>query len=98
MEIKHSITAVENYLQKFKRTAFLKQKGFTPFEIALTVGISVCAAKTFCGLYEEYRHKPFFRQRVEEIQLVGGQYYQAQDEKKRTHSSRHSIKNGRRKP
>ena len=97
-QIKHSIAAVENYLQKFKRTAFLKQKGFTDFEIALTVGISVCAAKTFCGLYEEYRNKAFFRQRVEEINLVGGQYYQAQDEKKRTRSLKDSIKKERRMP
>jgi hypothetical protein len=97
-QIKHSIAAVENYLQKFKRTSFLKQKGFTDFEIALTVGISVCAAKTFCGLYEEYKGKAFFRQRMEEINLVGGQYYQAQDEKKRTLLSNGYTKNGRRMP
>jgi hypothetical protein len=95
-QIKHSIAAVENYLQKFKRTAFLRQRGFTDFEIALTVGISVCAAKTFCGLYEEYKGKAFFRQRVEEINLVGGQYYQAQDEKKRIQLSNECIKNVRR--
>jgi hypothetical protein len=81
-QIKHSISAVENYLQKYKRTAFLKQKGFTEFEIALTIGISIAASKTFCGLYEEYKSTPFFKQRLEEIMLVGGQYYQAQDEKK----------------
>jgi len=39
LDIKHSIEAVENYLQKFKRVAFLKGRQFSDFEIALTVGI-----------------------------------------------------------
>lgn len=97
-QIKHSVEAVENYLQKFKRVAFLKAKSFTDFEIALTVGISVYAAKTFCGLYEDYKGKAFFKQRLEEINLVGGQYYQAQDEKKRTMLWKDSTMNERRVP
>ncbi|NGX61235.1 MAG: hypothetical protein K940chlam9_00718 [Chlamydiae bacterium] len=96
-QIKHSIAAVENYLQKFKRVAFLRRKGFTEFEIALTVGISVYASKTFCELYEEYKGKAFFKQRLEEINLVGGQYHQAQDEKKRTIQSTGSTRQERRK-
>lgn len=80
--IKHSIKAVENYLQKFKRVAYLRRKGFSKFEIALTVGISVSASKTFLKLYDEYQNKAFFEQRLQEIELVGGQYWQAQDEKK----------------
>jgi len=82
--IKHSIVAVENYLQKFKRVAYLKRKKFDKFEIALTVGISVCATEVFSQLYEEYENKSFFKQRIDEIDLVGGQHYQAHDEKKRT--------------
>jgi len=96
--INHSMKAVDNYLQKFKRVAFLKRKKFNDFEIALTVGISVSASKTFCYLYEEYKGKAFFKQRLEEIDLVGSQYYHAQDEKKRTLSSNVSIKNVRRQP
>jgi hypothetical protein len=95
-QIKHSIEAVENYLQKFKRIAFLKGKEFNDYEIALTVGISVYATKTFSQLYEEYKNKPFFKQRMEEINLVGGQYYQAQDEKKRTMLAIESTNNVRR--
>jgi biotin operon repressor len=90
-QIKHSIEAVENYLQKFKRVAYLKGKKFTEFEIALTVGISVTAAKTFVQLYDEFKNAPFFKQRLEEINLVGGQYWQAQDEKKRMMPSNESI-------
>lgn len=96
--IKHSITAVESYLQKFKRVAFLKRKKFDEFEIALTVGISVSAAKGFSQLYQEYKNKPFFKQRLEEINLVGGQYWQAQDEKKRSVSLNVSTTNEWRRP
>jgi len=92
-QIKHSINAVENYLQKFKRVAYLRRKGFTEFEIALTVGISVSASKTFLQLYDEYQNKAFFKQRLEEIELVGGQYWHAQDEKKRLVLSRGSTTN-----
>ena len=96
--IKHSIEAVENYLQKFKRVAFLREKHFNDFEIALTVGISVYASKVFSQLYDEFKNKAFFKQRLEEINIVGAQYYQAQDEKKRTMSSNESIKIERRQP
>lgn len=97
-QIKHSIEAVENYLTKFKRVAFLRGKGFNDFEIALTVGISVYAAKTFSQIYEEYKNKAFFQQRLDEINIVGTQYYQAQDEKKRMTSSNDCINNVRRLP
>lgn len=96
--IKHSIEAVENYLQKFKRVAFLKRKQFNDFEIALTVGISVYAAKTFSQIFEEFKEKAFFKQRLEEINIVGAQYYHAQDEKKRMISSNGCTKNERRLP
>jgi hypothetical protein len=81
-----------------RKVSFLRGKGFTDFEIALTVGISVYAAKTFCGLYEDYKGKAFFKQRLEEINLIGGQYYQAQDEKKRMLLWKDSIVNERRVP
>jgi hypothetical protein len=95
--IKHSIKAVENYLQKFQRVAFLKGKHFNDYEIALTVGISVYATKTFSELYEEYKSKAFFKQRLEEINIVGRQYYEAQDEKKSIPPSKDSTNNARRK-
>ena len=94
--IKHSIEAVENYLQKFKRVAYLKEKQFNDFEIALTIGISVYATTTFSQLCEDYKNKAFFKQRLEEINIVGAQYYHAQDEKKRMTQSNGSIMSARR--
>lgn len=95
--IKHSIKAVENYLQKFQRVAFLKGKYFNDYEIALTVGISVYATKTFSEIYEEYKTKAFFKQRLEEINIVGNQYYETEDEKKSTPPLKDSTSNERRK-
>jgi len=97
-QIKHSIAAVENYLMKFKRVSFLKAKHFNDYEIALTVGISVYGTKVFSQIYEDYKDKAFFKQRLEEINLVGAQYYHAQDEKKSMTSSNACINKERRKP
>lgn len=79
---KHSIAAVESYLQKFQRVAYLVRKHFTTHEIALTVGISIKAAEVFSELDRKSRSMPFYKSRLEEIMLVGGQFYQAEGEKK----------------
>ena len=78
----HSIGAVENYLQKFQRVAYLVRKNFTVHEIALTAGISCKAAEVFSDLDKKSRNMPFYKSRLEEILLVGGQYYLAEGEKK----------------
>ena len=93
-QINHSIAAVENYLEKFKRVAYLRGKNFDDYQSALTIGISVAAIKTFVQLYQQYQHKPFFKQRISEIELVGSQYYTAQDEKKDSTSPSGTYKGG----
>jgi len=81
-QIKHSVAAVENYLEKFKRVSYLCRKGFKLHETALTVGISTAAAKTFMDIYYEFKGKSFFQQRMAEINLEGSQFYFATGEKK----------------
>lgn len=90
--IKHSLKAVENYLEKFKRIAYLRRKYFNDFEISRTVGISVSATKTFVEIYEEFKHKAFFKSRMQEIEVIGAAYYQAQDEKKDSPTLKASTK------
>jgi len=80
--INHSIGAVESYLEKFKRVAYLRRKNFDDFQIALTVGMSVAAVKTFVEIYKASKNCSFFRSRLAEIELVGEQHYAAEDEKK----------------
>lgn len=81
-QIKHSIGAVENYLEKFKRVSYLRGKNFDDYQISLTVGISVRAAKTFVSIHKEFKNCSFFKSRMDEIELVGSSHYLAEDEKK----------------
>lgn len=94
-DINHSLTAVENYLEKFKRISYLRRKGFNDCQIAMTIGVSTAAVKTFTELYNQLHNKPFFKQRIAEIELIGSQYYVAQDEKKDLDLSSSSCKGGR---
>lgn len=83
--IRHSVASVENYLEKFKRVAWLsRDKQFNAFEIALTVGMSVVSVNLYLDLLGEYKSSPQLGTRLEEIQAVGQAFYLAQDEKKRS--------------
>ena len=89
--IKHSLKATENYLEKFKRVAYLRRKSFIDFEISRTIGISLSATKTFLEIYKEFKNKAFFKSRMNEIELIGALHYQAQDEKKEFPMSKISM-------
>ena len=94
--INHHIKSVENYLEKFKRVVYLRRKGFNDFEIALTIGISKKAVSVYSMLYNQYRNNKLFKVRLEEIELTGSEYYNAQDEKKRIQHPNTFIKKERR--
>lgn len=94
--IHHSIKATENYLEKFKRVAYLRrEKGFSSFEISRTVGISTAATETFLSIYDEFKGKALFDMRMEEINLAGKAYNLAGGEKKESAMSRNSTLNKR---
>ncbi len=95
--INHHIKSVENYLEKFKRVVYLRRKGFNEFEIALCIGISVSAVNTYNNMYSQYKNNALFKNRLEEIELVGSKYYNAQDEKKSIQLENTSIKKDWRK-
>ncbi len=90
--ISHHIKSVENYLEKFKRVVSLRRKGFSEFEIALCVGISVSAVNTYNDMYKKYKNSKLFKSRLEEIELTGSEYYNAQDEKKSIQQQNTSIR------
>lgn len=93
--INHSLGAVENYLEKFKRVAYLRRKHFDDYETALTIGISVNSVKTYVEIYESMKHTSFFSSRMDEIELVGEQHYLSQDEKKDSALSNDTRKGGK---
>ena len=81
-KIHHSLGAVERYLHTFSRVTFLLQKAFARLEIGLTVGISMAQVNVYSQLYRHYRPKRQYRQRFDEIQLMGQQYYDAFGERR----------------
>lgn len=95
--INHSVGAVESYLEKFKRVAYLRRKGFDDYQIAMTVGMSLPGVRTFVAIHGESKNLPFFASRLEEIELVGQQCYMAADEKKDSALSRASGNGGTRR-
>lgn len=96
--IRHSVASVENYLEKFKRVAWLsREKGFSAFEIALTVGMSVVSTRTYLELCDQHGATPEFTGRMQDIQAVGQAFYRAQDEKKRLSCATVSSATWRRK-
>lgn len=81
--IRHSVASVENYLEKFKRVAWLsREKKFEAFEIALTVGMSITSVRLYLDLCAEHDDTPQLARRLEDIGAVGQAFYIAQDEKK----------------
>ncbi len=80
--IKHSVAAVDIYIQKFKRVAFLRSKGLEKFEIALAAGLSNYATETFLEIYEDSKGKCFFNQRLKEIELLGVEFNLDESKKK----------------
>lgn len=96
--INHSLTAVERYLQTFARVAFLEEKGFDCFSMAMTMGISVAGVKTYQEVFREHKHRPQFQRRLQEIEVIGGKYYETQDFQKGGPSHSANAQNGWRKP
>ncbi len=96
--INHSLSAVERYLQTFARVLFLQQKRFECFAMALTLGISVAQVKTYLAILEEHRHRPEFKRRAKEMQIIGGKFQEAQDFQKGGPSPQQKSKKGASKP
>ena len=96
--LNHTLHAVERYIQHFSRTAFLARKGFAPLQIALTVGISSAAAQLYADFYEQCQRKRDYQMRLQEMELIGLQHYQAEDAKKGGPSPGKNAKNERRRP
>jgi len=80
--IHHSLTAVERYIQHFCRVVFLWRRQFKPLQIAMTVGISAASVQTYLDVWRENSFQSHFRMRLEEIDLIGTEHYEARDAEK----------------
>ena len=77
--INHSLAAVERYIQAFARVVYLERKEFDVFATALTMGISVAGVNTYRTVLDEHRKKPEFKRRLQELEIIGGKFFEAQD-------------------
>jgi len=96
--LKHSLHAVERYIHHFSRVVFLHRKGFPLLQIALTVGISSALTQIYLDLYEPSKRKRAYQPRFREMECIGLQHYQAEDEKKGGHLRGGSTKRNGRRP
>lgn len=80
--IKHSLTAVERYIDTFCRVIYCQRKFRNNLKTALVVGVSMATVNTYLQLHSDACEDPAYRQRISEIEQRGRIYYKALDFKK----------------
>ncbi len=65
--INHSLTAVERYLEDFKRVAFLTMKDLDEVAIARAANLSPALVKTYLAMYQEAQATPAYGYRFMEL-------------------------------
>jgi len=67
----HSFSAIESYLNTFKRVVFLKHEGYATERIAYMQRISESLAKAYLDIWEQYKEKAMPHRINEMIDLIG---------------------------
>jgi len=65
--INHSLSAVERYLEDFKRVSLLVMKGLDEITIARAANMSPALVKTYQAMYQEAKEKPAYQYRFKEL-------------------------------
>jgi len=81
--IKHSLTAVERYIDSFCRVVYCQRRFRNNLQTALVVGASIHTVNTYLGLHSEWCDYPAYRDRIVEIEERGRIYYKNVDFKKK---------------
>lgn len=72
--INHSLTAVERYLEDFKRVALLAMKGLDEVAIGRAANLSPSLVKTYQAMYLEAKDRPAYAYRFKELsQFITGE-------------------------
>jgi hypothetical protein len=72
--INHSLTAVERYLEDFKRVSLLVMKGLDEVAIARAANLSPALVKTYQAMYQEAKATPAYAYRFNELaQFIAGE-------------------------
>ena len=80
--IDHTLHSVERYIGHFCRVVFLVWKGLNTFQIALAVGISTASTQRYVDLYHQVHRTARYRRRLQEVEIIAGPYYEAEDQKR----------------
>ena len=81
--LKHSLRAVERYIQTFCRVVYAQRRLRDSLQVALVVGISVAAVNNYLELHQELvKQDRFYSERLEEVLRIGEAHWQAVDVKK----------------
>lgn len=80
--IKHSLTAVERYIDTFCRVVYCQRMFRNNLKTALVVGVSMATVNTYLTLHADACEDPAYRERLHEIEQRGRVYYKAVDFKK----------------
>lgn len=80
--IKHSLTAVERYIDTFCRVVYCQRRFRDTLKTALVVGVSVATVNTYLALHADACEDPAYRERISEIERRGRVYYKAVEFKK----------------
>jgi len=80
--IKHSLSAVERYIDTFCRVVYCQRKFRNTLKTALVVGVSVLTVNTYLELHTSACKDPAYRERISQIEKRGRTYYKAVDFKK----------------
>jgi hypothetical protein len=67
----HSFSAIESYLNTFKRVVFLNHEGYTVERIAYVQKISSTLATTYLNLWQEYKDKAMPHRIKEILEIIG---------------------------
>lgn len=81
--IKHSLRAVERYIDTFCRVVYCQRKFRNNLKTSLVVGVSVATVNTYLKLHTDSCEDPDYRERISEIERQGRVYYKAVDFKKK---------------
>jgi tRNA(Leu) C34 or U34 (ribose-2'-O)-methylase TrmL len=81
--IKHSLTAVERYIDTFCRVVYCQRKFRNTLKTAMVVGVSTATVNTYLELHGNACEDAAYRERISEIEQRGRIYYKALDFKKK---------------
>ena len=90
--IKHSLGAVERYIDTFCRVVYCQRKFRNTLKTALVVGVSVLTVNTYLELHTSACKDPAYRERISEIEKRGRTYYKAVDFKKNPGQTERRLK------